>query len=126
MKISILTPTGTEFEFEIDSNNQKIIITSQKGNQHEYLLRALKDLYVWLKNDYGGNWIYLGSRGEEEIPKPSTVEEWARSNTNPVGGFYGVTQGRKGRFASYVPSLLEYLGFVEVEHNPRNNRVRAL
>lgn len=70
--------------------------------------------------------IDLGSRGEEEIPNPSTVEEWARSNTNPVGGFYGVTQGRKGRFASYVPSVLEYLGFVEVEHNSRNNRVRAL
>ena len=126
MDISMLTPTGTEFEFEIDSNNQKIIITSKKGNQHEYLLRALKDLYVWLENDCGRNWIYLGSRGEEEIPNPSTVEEWARSNTNPVGGFYGVTQGRKGRFASYVPSVLEYLGFVEVEHNPKNNRVRAL
>lgn len=126
MKISIWTPTGTEFEFEIDSNNQKIIITSKKGNQHEYLLRALKDLYVWLKDDCGENWIYLGSRGEEEIPNPSTVEEWARSNTNPVGGFYGVTQGRKGRFASYVPSVLEYLRFVEVEHNPKNNRVRAL
>ena len=126
MKTLILTPTGTNFEFEIDHNNQNIIITSGNGYQHEYLLRSLKDLYDWLKIDSREKWIYLGSRGEEEIPKHGTVEEWARSNNNPVAGFYGLTQGRKGRFASYIPSILEYLGFVEVEHNPKNNRVRAI
>lgn len=90
------------------------------------MLQALRDLYVWLKHDCAGNWIYLGSKGEEEIPKQGTVEEWARSDANPVGGFYGVTPGRRGRFASYVPSLLELLGFLEVEYKPKNNRVRAL
>ena len=126
MKTLILTPTGTKFEFEIDHNTQNIIITSEKGYQHEYLLRSLKDLYDWLKIDCRGNWIYLGSRGEEEIPNPGTVEEWARSNNNPVGGFYGLTQGRRGRFASYIPSILEYLGFVEIEHKPKNNQMRAI
>jgi hypothetical protein len=126
MAIPIMTPTGTKFEFEINFKERKIIITSRKGNQHEYRLRALKDLYVWLKNDREGNWVDLGSRGEEETPNPKTVEEWARSKSNPVAGFYGLTQGRRGRFASYIPSVLEYLGFVEVEHKPKKNRVRAL
>lgn len=126
MTISIRTPTGTEFKFEICSQDNKIVITSKKGNQHEYLLRSLKELYDWLKNDRDGNWVLLGSKGEEEIPNAGTVEEWARSTANPVGGFYGLTPGRKGRFASYVPSVLEYLNFVEIEHNPKNNRVRTL
>lgn len=126
MKIVTKTPTGTEFEAEIDSVNERILITSKKGNQHEYMLRALRDLYIWLRVDCGGKWIYLGSKGEEEIPNQGTVEKWARCDTNPVGGFYGVTVGRRGRFASYVPSILEALGFLEVEHNPKNNRARAL
>jgi len=126
MYIKIKTPTGTDFEFRIDKLLNKIIIRSQNANEHEYDLRSLRDLYSWLKINRGGNWVFLGSKGEEEVPNPGTVEEWARSNNNPVGGFYGLTQGRKGRFASYVPSILEYLGFVEVEHNPKNNRVRAI
>lgn len=34
-------------------------------------------------------------------------------------------KGYRGRFAMYVPPLLEHLGLVELEHNPRNNRLRA-
>ena len=30
-----------------------------------------------------------------------------------------------GRFGMYLPPLLEELGLVELEHNARNNRVRA-
>lgn len=126
MYAKIKTPTGTDFEFGIDRLSDKIIIKSQKANEHEYELRSLRDLYSWLKINQTGKWIFLGSRGEEEIPNPGTVEEWARSNNNPVGGFYGLSKGRRGRFASYVPSILEYLGFVEIEHNQKNNRVRAI
>jgi hypothetical protein len=32
----------------------------------------------------------------------------------------------RGRFANYVPPILEALKLAEVEHNPRNNRMRAL
>jgi hypothetical protein len=32
----------------------------------------------------------------------------------------------RGRFGMYLPPLLEALGKAEVEHNPRNNRMRAL
>ena len=51
---------------------------------------------------------------------------WARSPENPVGGFYGLKKGLRGRFANYVPPVLEALGRAEVEHNARNNRMRAL
>ncbi|MGZ6979592.1 MAG: DUF6855 family protein, partial [Acidimicrobiia bacterium] len=29
------------------------------------------------------------------------------------------------RFANYVPPVMEQLGLAEVEHNARNNRMRA-
>jgi hypothetical protein len=126
MSTSITTPTGKQFNFEVDAQEKCIIITSQNNFKFRYRLCALKDLLVWLKDNCGGKWVYLGSRGEEETPKEGTVEKWARSSTNPVGGFYGITPGRKGRFASYIPSILEYYCFVEIEHKPQNNRIRAL
>jgi hypothetical protein len=83
-------------------------------------------LYLWLKETKKGNWVYLGSKNEEELPNQGTVEEWARSPNNPRGGFYGITSGRRGRFATFVPPILELMKLVEVERNPKNNRIRAL
>ncbi len=57
--------------------------------------------------------------------KDGTVEAWARSGDNPIGGWYGLKKGLRGRFALYMPPLLEQLGLAEIEHNPRNNRMRA-
>ena len=51
---------------------------------------------------------------------------WGRSSGNPVGGWYGLKKGLRGRFGMYVPPLMEALGLAEVEHNPRNNRMRAI
>ena len=73
-----------------------------------------------------GDWVELGSADEQKDAKPGTVEAWARSSDNPVGGWYGLKKGLRGRFGMYVPPLLERLGLAEVEHNPRNNRMRAL
>jgi hypothetical protein len=127
MSIRTQTPTNkASFEFDIDTNNNRIVITTTNGNQHAYHLNCLFDLYQWLKNDQEGQWVLLGTRGEEEEPDPDTVEAWARSPQNPIGGFYGLTNGRRGRFASYIPSVLECLGFVEVTHNAKDNVVRAL
>lgn len=123
MTININTPNGTPFGFDI--KDQIITITSQNGNTHQYLLDSLRDLYFWLKVTQNGNWVLLGTKGEEETPNEGTVEEWARSPNNPVRGFYGLSNGKRGRFASFVPSILEYLGFVEIEHNPKNNRIRS-
>ena len=72
-----------------------------------------------------GDWMDLGSADENKPAKDGTLEAWARSDANPVGGWYGLRKGYRGRFAMYVPPLLEHLGLVELEHNPRNNRVRA-
>ncbi|WP_433018548.1 DUF6855 family protein [Kribbella sp. CA-294648] len=77
-----------------------------------------------LKNH--GDWMPLGNADEQKPAAPGTVEAWARSEDNPVGGWYGVKKGFRGRFANYVPPVLEALGLAEVEHNARNNRMRAL
>jgi hypothetical protein len=72
-----------------------------------------------------GDWIALGSADEQKVAAEGTVEAWARSEGNPVGGFYGLKKGLRGRFGMYVPPLMERLGLAELEHNPRNNRMRA-
>jgi hypothetical protein len=73
-----------------------------------------------------GDWMELGSSDEQKSAKPGTVEAWARSPKNPVGGWYGRRKGLRGRFGMYVPPLMEALGLAEVEHNARNNRMRAI
>jgi hypothetical protein len=88
-----------------------------------YHLRAIDDLHAMLAAH--GDWMDLGATDEKKPAKDGTVEAWARDASNPVGGFYGLRKGYRGRFAMYVPPLLEHLGMVELEHQPRNNRVRA-
>jgi hypothetical protein len=88
-----------------------------------YHLRCLDDLHAMLKRH--GDWMPLGSADEQKPAAPGTVEAWARSADNPVGGWYGLKKGLRGRFGMYVPPLMEVLGLAEVEHNPRNNRMRA-
>jgi hypothetical protein len=89
-----------------------------------YHLQCIDDLHSMLKSY--GDWMELGSADEQKPAKEGTVEEWGRSEKNPVGGWYGIKKGFRGRFANYIPPILEELGLVEVEHNPRNNRMRAL
>jgi hypothetical protein len=72
------------------------------------------------------DWMLLGNADEGRPVKDETIEAWARSKDNPVGGYYGLRKGYRGRFANYVPPVLELLGLVELEHNARNNRARAI
>lgn len=88
-----------------------------------YQLRCIEDLHAMLKEH--GDWMPLGAADEQKPAAAGTVEAWARDPSNPVGGWYGTKKGLRGRFAMYVPPLLEELGLVDLEHNPRNNRVRA-
>ena len=88
-----------------------------------YRLRAIEDLHAML--EVHGDWMPLGSADEQKPAAEGTVEAWARSADNPVGGWYGLKKGLRGRFGMYLPPLLEALGLAEVEHNPRNNRMRA-
>jgi len=93
------------------------------GTELRYYLRVIDDLHAMLKKH--GDWMELGNADEQKPAKDGTVEAWARSPGNPVGGWYGLKKGLRGRFGNYVPPVLEALGLVELEHNPRNNRVRA-
>jgi hypothetical protein len=92
--------------------------------QLRYHLRCIEDLHAMLKAH--GDWMPLGSADEQKPAPAGSVEEWARSPKNPVKGWYGLKKGLRGRFGMYVPPLLEALGLAEVEHNPKNNRMRAL
>ena len=89
----------------------------------KYHLRAVEDLHAMLVER--GDWVELGAADEQKPAKDGTVEAWGRDESNPVGGWYGLRKGYRGRFGMYLPPLLEHLGLVELEHNPRNNRVRA-
>ncbi len=93
------------------------------GTELRYHLRAIDDLHAMLLEH--GDWMPLGNADEQKPAKEGTVEAWARSPENPVGGWYGLKKGLRGRFANYVTPVLEQLGLVELEHQPRNNRVRA-
>jgi hypothetical protein len=89
-----------------------------------YQLRCLDDLLAMLKEH--GDWMLLGNADEQKPAAEGTVEAWARSPENPVGGWYGLRKGYRGRFGNYIPPLMEALGLAEVEHNARNNRMRAI
>jgi hypothetical protein len=88
-----------------------------------YHLRCIEDLRDMLRTH--ADWLPLGAADEQKPAAEGTVEAWGRSSGNPVGGWYGLRKGYRGRFGMYVPPLLELLGMVELEHNPKNNRVRA-
>ena len=120
------TPTGTsEYEMYRDETLDPPAIVCQVGTtQLRYDLRAIEDLHAMLKAH--GDWMPLGSADEQKEAAVGTVEAWGRSPDNPVGGWYGLKKGLRGRFGMYMPPLLEALGLAEVEHNPKNNRMRAL
>lgn len=119
------TPPGTaEYAMWRDDSVSPPLLVCQVGSTKlTYLWRAVDDLQAMLKAH--GDWMPLGAADELKEAAPGTVEAWARSAENPVGGWYGQRRGYRGRFGMYVPPLLELLGTVELEHGARNNRVRA-
>ena len=117
-------PQTSDYEMYIDQKDGKEIIVCTVGTTVlHYDYRCLADLHAMLKKH--GDWMELGSKDEKQEAVAGTVEYWARSSKNPIGGWYGLKKGFKGRFAMYVPPLMEALGLAEVEHNPRNNRMKA-
>lgn len=120
------TPPGTsDYQMYKDVKDGKEIIVCIVGKTVlHYDARALNDLHAMLKKH--GDWMELGSADEQKPAKEGTVEQWGRSSKNPVGGWYGLKKGFRGRFGMYIPPLMEALGFAELEHNPKNNRMKAL
>ena len=122
----LTTPPGTsQYEVYRDESADPPALVCQVGTTRlSYLLRCIDDLPAMLRDV--GDWVPLGASDEQKPAADGTVEAWGRSESNPVGGWYGLRKGYRGRFAMYVPPVLERLGLVELEHTPRNNRVRAL
>jgi hypothetical protein len=119
------TPPGTaEYQAYRDEAADPPALVVQVGKtQLRYQLRAIEDLHQLLKKH--ADWLPLGSADEQKPAAEGTVEAWARAANNPVKGWYGLKKGLRGRFGMYVPPVLEALGLAEVEHLPKNNRMRA-
>lgn len=119
------TPPGTaDYTIYRDDSSTPVRLVCTVGKTTlAYDARCIEDLHAMLQAH--GDWIELGSADEGKEPKSGTVEAWGRSPDNPVGGWYGLKKGLRGRFGMYIPPLLERLGLAELEHLPRNNRMRA-
>ena len=121
----LVTPPGTsEYQMWKDESADPPTLVCQVGRTRlSYQLRAVEDLRAMLQER--GDWVPLGGADEQKPAPDGTVEAWGRSPDNPVGGWYGLKKGLRGRFGVYLPPLLEALGLAEVTHEPRNNRMRA-
>jgi len=121
----LTTPPGSSaYSMYRDEEADPPALVCQVGStQLRYQLRAIDDLHAMLKAH--GDWMPLGGADEQKPAAEGTVEAWGRSTDNPVGGWYGLKKGLRGRFGVYLPPLLEALGLAEVTHDARNNQMRA-
>lgn len=117
----VTAPGSSNYTMYIDGDE---LVCQVGSTTLKYHARAIEDLTAWLKAE--GDWVPLGAADESKPVVDGTVEAWGRSESNPVGGWYGLRKGYRGRFGMYLPPLLEKLGLVELTHDPRNNSVRAL
>jgi len=119
------TPSGSSeyYMYRDEAANPPALVCVVGKTELRYHLRCIEDLQAMLKKH--GDWMLLGSADEQKPVAEGTVEAWGRSANNPVGGWYGLKKGLRGRFGMYLPPLLEALGLAELEHNPKNNRMRA-
>ena len=118
-------PLSSEYTMHVEQKDGKEILVCTVGKTVlHYRIDCLKDLHQMLQQH--GDWMELGSADEQKPAKEGTVEAWGRSETNPVGGWYGLKKGFRGRFGMYIPPLMEALGLAEVTHNPKGNKMRAI
>lgn len=117
----VTAPGSSEYTMYRDGDE---LVCQVGSTTLKYQVRAIEDLTAWLREQ--GDWVPLGAADENKTAADGTVEAWGRSESNPVGGWYGLRKGYRGRFGMYLPPLLEKLGLVELTHDARNNSVRAL
>ena len=117
-------PGTSEYTMHVDPKDGAPVLVCTVGKTVLlYDARCVDDLHAMLKA--AGDWVELGGADEQKPAKEGTVEAWGRSATNPIGGWYGLKKGLRGRFGVYIPPLMEALGLCELEHNAKNNRIRA-
>ncbi len=117
-------PGTSEYTMHVDeANGVRVLVCTVGKTVLHYDARCVADLHAWLKK--AGDWVELGGADEQKPAKEGSVEAWGRSSGNPIGGWYGLKKGLRGRFGVYLPPLMEELGLCELEHNPKNNRMRA-
>lgn len=117
-------PGTSEYTMHVDEVNAKRVLVCTVGKTVlHYDARCVADLHAMLKA--AGDWVDLGGADEQKPAKEGSVEAWGRSPGNPIGGWYGLKKGLRGRFGVYLPPLLEELGLCELEHAAKNNRMRA-
>lgn len=117
-------PETSEYQmYKSEKDGKEILVCTVGSTVLHYDYRCINDLHEMLKQH--GDWMELGAADEQKPAKEGTVEAWGRSESNPVGGWYGLKKGFRGRFGMYLPPLMEILGLVELEHNPKNNRIKA-
>lgn len=117
-------PGTSEYEMYRDTiDGREVLVCAVGKTVLHYDYRCIGELHTMLKKH--GDWMELGTADEQKPAKDGTVEAWGRSAKNPLGGWYGLKKGLRGRFGMYIPPLMEELGLVELEHNPRNNRTKA-
>lgn len=117
-------PLSSDYTMHVEDKDGKEILVCTVGKTVlHYNIAAINDLHSLLKKH--GDWMELGSADEQKPAKEGTVEAWGRSDKNPVGGWYGLKKGFRGRFGMYIPPLLEALGLAEVTHEARGNKMRA-
>lgn len=118
------SPGTSEYSMYADMKDDKpILVCTVGGTVLYYDARCIDDLYTMLKQ--AGDWVDLGGADEQKSAREGSVEAWGRSESNPLGGWYGLKKGLRGRFGVYIPPLMEALGLCELEHKPRDNRMRA-
>ena len=117
-------PNTSDYEMYRDEKDGKEVIVCVVGKTTLlYDARCISDLHQMLVAH--GDWMDLGGADEQKEAKEGTVEAWGRSESNPVGGWYGLKKGLRGRFGVYVPPLLEALGLAEITHEAKNNKMKA-
>ena len=122
----LMTPPGSSAYtmYRDEASDPPSIVCQVGSTKLLYQARAIDDLHAWLLAQ--GDWVALGAADEGKDAADGTVEAWGRSASNPVGGWYGLRKGYRGRFGMYLPPLLEALGLAEVTHDARNNSMRAI
>jgi hypothetical protein len=122
---SLMTAPGTSGYtiYRDDSADPPALVCQVGATRLSYQARCIEDLHAMLLAR--GDWMDLGATDEGKEPPADSVEAWGRAADNPVGGWYGLRKGYRGRFGMYVPPLLERLGLAELTHEKRGNRMRA-